>query len=472
MKSVIALVGRPNVGKSTLFNRLTRSRQALVADMPGLTRDRIYGAGRFGDDEFIVIDTAGIGGKKDELQNLMTKQARLAMEEADVVLLLTDARAGLTSDDEIIARQLRAQGKPFWLVANKAEGLDADVACAEFQRLGIANVAAISAAHGDGVPSLMAQVLAELPEPQEEQLPVGPTGIKIAVAGRPNVGKSTLVNRMLGEERVLTYDEAGTTRDSIYIPFRRDDVDYTLIDTAGVRRRHNVTEHIEKISVIKTLQAIDDAHVVILVLDAHDVISDQDASLAGFVLEAGRALVVAINKWDGLESDARQRIKSEVERKLHFFDFARIHFISALHGTGVGEMYQSINAAYRSAMAKFPTPQLTRILEDAIQEHQPPLVKGRRIKLRYAHQGGSAPPVIVIHGSQTSYTPDAYRRYLSNKFRHVLRIEGTPLRIELRDGENPFAGKKNVLTKRQIVKKKRLVKFTKHKKRVSRRNDR
>lgn len=462
MKRVIALVGRPNVGKSTLFNRLTRSRQALVANKPGLTRDRIYGRARIGDEEFIVIDTAGITDAQAGIEAAMTRQAKHAIEEADAVLFLTDGRAGLTVADEHLAADLRRCSKPLWLVVNKVEGMDTAMVNADFHQLGLGDPVAISAEHGDGVRGLMDDVLARVPaqeSPEESEA----QGIKIAVAGRPNVGKSTLVNRMLGEERVLVFDEAGTTRDSIYIPFERDGQRYTLIDTAGVRRRARVEETIEKISVVKTLQAIDDAHVVILVLDARDGVTEQDASVSGFILDAGRALVIAVNKWDGLSPDQRQRVRDDIDRKLDFLDFARVYFISALHGTAVGDLFEPIISAYRSATSKHPTPALTRILEDAVSQHQPPLVRGRRIKLRYAHQGGVQPPRIIIHGNQVLSVPDAYTRYLSNLFRKVLRLEGTPVVIEYKSGENPFRGKKNVLTKRQVQKKKRLRKHVSRK---------
>lgn len=463
MKRVIALVGRPNVGKSTLFNRLTRSRQALVADQPGLTRDRIYGRGQMGEEEFIVIDTAGITeAAAGSIEAAMTRQAKQAIEEADAVLFLTDGRDGLTTADEQLAADLRRCSKPIWVVVNKVEGMDTAMVCADFHQLGLGEPVAISAAHGDGVRALMEDVLERVPQresPEESEA----QGIKIAVAGRPNVGKSTLVNRMLGEERVLVFDKAGTTRDSIYIPFERDGQRYTLIDTAGVRRRARVDEAIEKISVVKTLQAIDDAHVVILVLDAREGVTEQDAAVSGFILEAGRALVIAVNKWDGLTPDQRQHVRDDIDRKLDFLDFARVFFISALHGTAVGELFEPITVAYRSAMSKHPTPLLTRILEDAVSQHQPPLVRGRRIKLRYAHQGGMQPPRIIIHGNQVLLVPDAYTRYLSNTFRKVLRLEGTPVRIEYKSGENPFRGKKNVLTKRQVQKKRRLKKHVSRK---------
>jgi len=463
MKPVIALVGRPNVGKSTLFNRLTKSRDALVADQAGLTRDRKFGEGRLGDKPYIVIDTGGLRGETEGVDVAMASQSWLAVQQADVVLFLADARDGLLPTDQEIAKRLRASGKTVHLVVNKIDGLNSDVVLADFHALGLGDPFGISAAHGRGVTALINQVLEDLPQAAEEEQ-AEQKGIKIAVVGRPNVGKSTLVNRMLGEERVVTFDMPGTTRDSIYLPFERDEQAYVLIDTAGVRRRSKVSEAIEKFSVIKTLQAMEDANVVILMLDASEGITDQDVSLIGFVLDVGRALVIAVNKWDGLESEQRDKIKSELERKLPFLDFAKIHFISALHGSGVGDLYSSVNVAYRSAMAKFNTPALTRLLEDLVSANPPPLVKGRRIKLRYAHQGGQNPPIIVIHGNQTEAVPGAYKRYLMNAFRKHLRLKGTPLRIEFRSGKNPYEGRRNKLTPRQQHKRKRMMKHIKSQK--------
>jgi len=462
MKPVIALVGRPNVGKSTLFNRLTKSRDALVADQAGLTRDRKFGEGKLGDKPYIVIDTGGLSGEHEGVDVAMASQSWLAVEQADVVLFLADARDGLMGTDEEIAKRLRATGKTIHIVVNKIDGLNADVVLGDFHTLGLGEPFAISASHGRGVTALIDQVLEELPYVDEEEEEVEKyKGIKIAVVGRPNVGKSTLVNRMLGEERVITFDLPGTTRDSIYLPFVRDEQDYVLIDTAGVRRRSKVSEAIEKFSVIKTLQAIEDANVAILMLDASEGITDQDASLIGFVLDVGRALVIAVNKWDGLEAEQRDKVKSELERKLPFINFAKIHFISALHGSGVGDLFGSINVAYKSAMAKFNTPELTRLLEDLVSANPPPMVKGRRIKLRYAHQGGQNPPIIVIHGNQTEAVPGAYKRYLMNAFRKHLRLKGTPLRIEFRSGTNPFEGRRNKLTPRQQHKRRRMMKHIK-----------
>jgi GTP-binding protein len=462
MLPVIALVGRPNVGKSTLFNRLTRTRDALVANVPGLTRDRKYGDGRVGERPFIVIDTGGLSGESDDLDGLMAQQAWQAIEEANLLFFLVDARDGLNAGDEAIAEALRRTGKPLMLVVNKTDSIDADSAKADFYTLGLGEMHPIAAAHGRGVTTLMEQAMEQLPEsieaPGETQ---DDDSIRVAVVGRPNVGKSTLINRIMGEERVLVFDRPGTTRDSIFIPFVRDDVAYTLIDTAGVRRRARVKETIEKFSVIKTLQAIDAANVVVLVLDAQQEISEQDASLAGYITEKGRALIVAVNKWDGLDAHARNQIVTQLERRLPFLDFATRCFISALHGSGVGELFPFIQKAYTSAMCEMPTPRLSDILERAVQEHQPPLVRGRRIKLRYAHQGGRNPPVIVIHGNQTERVPATYKRYLVNAFRKALKLTGTPIRIEFKTGDNPYKGRKNKLSGRQQKSKQRLMRHVK-----------
>ncbi len=456
MKPVLALVGRPNVGKSTLFNRLTGTRDALVADFPGLTRDRKFGEGRVGGRPYLVVDTGGLGGEREGLGAQMAAQSWLAVEQADAVLFLVDARDGITAADEEIADRLRATGKPVFLVVNKIDGVDADAALAEAWALGLGQPHPVSAAHGRGVRSLMEAVLAGFPAAGEAAEEDTGAGIKVAVVGRPNVGKSTLINRILGEERVVACDVPGTTRDAIHIPFQRDGERFTLIDTAGVRRRARVREAVEKFSVIKTLQAVEEANVVIMVLDAREGIGDQDASLLGFVVEQGRALVIAVNKWDGLDPARRQRIRQELERRLPFVDFAPVFFISALHGTGVGEVMDAVTEAYANARRHFETPRLTRILQELVTAHPPPLVRGRRIKLRYAHQGGRNPPVIVIHGNQTERVPEAYRRYLVNGFRRRLQLAGTPLRIEFKSGANPYAGRRNVLTRRQLEKRRRL----------------
>jgi len=463
MSFTMAIEGRPNVGKSTLFNRMTRTRDALVADFPGLTRDRKYGDGKLGERPYIVIDTGGLTGDTEDLDGLMAQQAWQAIEEADLVFFLVDGRDGLTAADEAVATALRRTGKPRLLVVNKTDGIDSEVASSEFFALGLGDPHPVSAAHGRGVNALMAAAMALLPSAETVPAPADDDTIRVAVVGRPNVGKSTLINRMLGEERVLAYDMPGTTRDSIFIPFERDAVAYTLIDTAGVRRRARVREAIEKFSVIKTLQAIDAAHVVILVLDAQLGIGEQDASLAGYIAEKGRALVVAVNKWDGLESHNRREVSEQLERKLPFLGFARTCFISALHGTGVGDLFPQVRKAYAAAMRELPTPELTRILERAVQEHQPPLVHGRRIKLRYAHQGGRNPPVIVIHGNQTERVPEAYRRYLVNAFRSAMQLAGTPVRIEFKTGSNPYKGRRNKLTPRQVQRKSRLMRHVKKK---------
>lgn len=463
MKPVIALVGRPNVGKSTLFNRLTRSRDALVADQPGLTRDRKFGEGRLGEKSYIVVDTGGLSGDETGLDGLMASQSWQAVEESDIVLFLVDARDGLAVDDQTIANRLRAAGKQVYLVVNKTDGLQEEMATAEFHALGLGEPHAIAAAHGRGVHALIDKVLAGLPETEDTTEVEMQPGIRIAIVGRPNVGKSTLVNRILGEERVVAYDQPGTTRDSIYLPFERDGQNYTLIDTAGIRRRSKVSEAVEKFSVIKAMQAIEDANVVIMLLDAREGISEQDTTLFGFILDSGRALVIAVNKWDGLDPEHKERVKQELDRRLPFLTFARIHYISALHGSGVGNLFTSVLRAYESAMRNLATNRLTRILENLVQVHQPPLIKGRRIKLRYAHQGGKNPPLIVIHGNQTESIPDVYKRYLINGFYKQLKMEGTPIRLEFKSGKNPFAGKKNILTRRQLEKRKRLRKYTSRK---------
>ena len=465
MKPVIALVGRPNVGKSTLFNQLTRSRDALVADLPGLTRDRKYGDARIEDKSFIVIDTGGIGEGEQGIDAYMAEQSRLAIHEADIVLFLVDARAGLTAADQDIATELRTLSKRVHLVVNKIDGVHEDAAMAEFHQLGFGELFGIAASHGRGISQMMGEVLVDYP-PDEEGAPETETGIKIAIVGRPNVGKSTLVNRLLGEERVVVYDMPGTTRDSIYIPYERRGKRFTLIDTAGVRRRGRVDEGVEKFSVIKTLQAIKDAHVVVLVFDARESIVDQDLHLLGFVIQSGRALVVAINKWDGMSDYDRDLVKKDIERRLDFIPWARVHLISARHGTGVGDLYPSIEKAHASAGIKVPTNRLTQILQDAVEQHQPPLVGGRRIKLRYAHMGGQNPPLVVIHGNQTESVPGAYKRYLENVFRKVLRIEGTPIAIEFKTGDNPFKEQKKELSPAQLEKRRRLVQS--HKKREKR----
>lgn len=466
----IALVGRPNVGKSTLFNFLTRSRDALVADYPGLTRDRQYGFGKRGDKPYLVIDTGGLSGESDIIDDQIAEQANKAMEEADAILFMVDARDGLTGFDHAITKRLRQAKKPIHLVVNKAEGMDKDIVASDFFALGLGQPQCVSAAHGDGITQLVSEVLEALPDASEEELDEHYPGIRVAVIGRPNAGKSTLVNRILGEERVVASEVAGTTRDSIFVPFERDDKEYTLIDTAGIRRRAKVDLAVEKFSIAKAMQAIDTAHVVIAVLDAHTEIAEQDARLIGMVIERGRALVLAVNKWDGLEQDEREWIKQQLEVKLPFAKFANLHFISALHGTGVGDLFKSIQSAYTAAMVKMSTSDLTRHLETAVFSHQPPAVAGRRIKLRYAHQGGSNPPLIIVHGNQLNRLSDTYRRYLSNYFREVYKLYGTPVRFEFRTGDNPFHGRKNkVKTERQENKARRTRRFIRDAKKSRRR---
>jgi GTP-binding protein len=460
MIPVLALVGRPNVGKSTLFNRLTNSRDALVANIAGLTRDRLYGEGRHDERRFIVIDTGGINGGEEGLESVMVGQSLQAIEEADLVMLLVDARDGLTQGDEFIVAHLRRKQKPVMLVVNKVDGLDQDQVFSDFYSLGFADMHAIAASQGRGILKMLDATLAHFP-PSESIAVIAdeaPNSIRITIAGRPNVGKSTLVNRMLGEERVVVFDEAGTTRDSIYIPFERRGQNYTLIDTAGIRRRGKTTELIEKFSVVKSLQAIQDAHVVVLMLDAREGVVEQDLHLLGYVLETGRALVIALNKWDGMDEYARDLVKQAIRRRFEFVDFARIHFISALHGTGVGNLFDSVLIAYQSAFKSISTSRLNQILSRIQSTHQPPLINGRRIKLRYAHVGGHNPPIFVIHGKQTDELPDSYVRYLEKNFRKLLKLEGTPIRIQLRNDENPFTKNETDLNYQQVARKRRILK--------------
>jgi len=440
MIPVIALIGRPNVGKSTLFNVFTRSRDAIVANQPGLTRDRQYGVGERADKTFIVVDTGGLSGEKQDLDDLMARQTRLAMEEADELVFLVDAHDGLTSGDRLIADLVRKSGKSCHLVVNKVDGLDQNQAAADFYVLGFDRLQSISAAHRKGSGALLDELLA--PYPAQMEPVVADFGPSIAVIGRPNVGKSTLINRLVGQERVVAFDQPGTTRDTIAVPFERHGKPYTLIDTAGVRRRGKVHQAVEKFSVIKALEAIEKSQVVIVVVDARDGLTDQDLTLMGYAIAAGRALVIAINKWDGLDADQRDRNRSTLQRRLTFASFAEQHFISARHGTGVGELMAAVDRAYASACRDLNTRYLTDLLEEAVFKHNPPLHHGRRVKLRYAHQGGRNPPVIVIHGNRTQHLPEAYLRYLSNFFITKLKLKGTPLRLELKSGNNPFADKK------------------------------
>jgi GTP-binding protein len=471
MLPVIALVGRPNVGKSTLFNYLTKSREALVADFPGLTRDRQYGRVKRGARDCLVVDTGGITDSADGIESFARKQVQIALEEADVIFFLVDAREGISSGDYDIADELRKLGKPIVLVTNKTDGIDAQAAMVDFYSLALGEPVKISATHGRGIFELLALVDELLPETDDEAEEIE-QGISIAVVGRPNVGKSTLVNRLLGEERVIVFDEPGTTRDSIYIPFERNEQQFTLIDTAGMRRRAKVSETIEKFSVIKSLQAIEKAHVVIYLIDAREGITDQDCHLLGLVLEAGRALIIGLNKWDGLSTDQKEIIKRQLEIKLPFLDFAEKHPISALHGSGVGKLFDVVHKLYAAAMIDMSTPVLTRILTEAIAVHQPPLVNGRRIKLKYAHQGGRNPPTIIIHGSQTDALPDAYKRYLINFYRDKLKLEGTPVRIKLKSADNPFVENKEKVSDFQKEKRKaQVVRFHKHKKNSDKNKD-
>jgi len=458
MLPVVALVGRPNVGKSTLFNCLTKTRDALVADQPGLTRDRNYGYGKVGPCPYIVVDTGGLTGDEEGIETEMASQSLAAIDEADIIFFLVDARAGLIVGDHNIAKRLRATGKPLYLVVNKVDGMEINTALSDFYSLGFKDHYAIAASHRRGVRSMMDEVLPEAPE--DTTTPAHDGGICISIVGRPNVGKSTLVNRILGEERVVVYDMPGTTRDSIKIPFERQGKKYTLIDTAGIRRKKNVSEMVEKFSIIKTLQAIEESQVAILVLDAHLGVTDQDANLLGNIIDSGRAIVIAVNKWDGISPEAREKIKADLGRKLAFINYAKFHFISALHGSGVGDLYKSVEKAYQSALSDLSTPRLTRLLEQAVEAHQPPMVRGHRIKLRYAHQGGKNPPIVVIHGNQTDSVPEAYKRYLVNFFRKATKIEGTPIRIEFKSSSNPFEGRKNKFATRQVEKRVKTKKFT------------
>lgn len=440
MLPVIAIVGRPNVGKSTLFNRLTRTRDALISDVPGTTRDRQYGEVNIDDRRFIIIDTGGITEETDEIGELITKQALQAIEDADKVLFMIDGRAGITSEDRMIAESLRRTGKPLYLAVNKTEGIDPNLSVVDAYELGIPKPVGIAAAHGSGISRLVETLF---PEPIENDSESEKAfGIKLAIVGRPNVGKSTLTNRMLGEERVIVHDSAGTTRDSIFIPLERLGKHYTLIDTAGVRKRKKVSDVPEKFSIVKTLQAVENSNVVLYVIDARIGVSDQDLKLLGFVLDCGKALVIAVNKWDGMTEEDRDHARNTIDRQLTFVDFARVHFISALHGSGVGNLFDSVNEAYESATRKLSTPMLNKLLEQALVTHSPPLVHGRRVKLRYAHAGGHNPPRVIIHGNQLNELPESYRKFLSAFFIKKLKLFGTPVLVEFKTSENPFATKR------------------------------
>ena len=463
MKPVLALVGRQNVGKSTLFNCLTRSRNALVSEIAGMTRDRQYGDAYFLDYQFIVIDTAGIGDNTEEIDKLSIEQSLQAVEEADKVLFLVDGRAGITAEDRTLASLLRTMNKTIYLVVNKTEGIHDDLASAEFFSLGFGQPLCISSAHYYGLDDLIQTVFADLPEArvEEGEKKYDDSVIKLAIIGKPNVGKSTLINRMLGEERVIVFDQPGTTRDSIFIPLERNDQKYMLIDTAGIRRRGKIFETTEKFSVVKTLQAIADTNVVLFVIDAREGATEQDMRLLGYIIESGKALVVALNKWDGMSEEEREQTRTTVDRRLNFVDFARLHYISALHGSGVGNLFTSINEAFASANKTMATSALNKILREALLKHSPPLVHGRRVKPRYAHTGGHNPPIVIIHGNQVEDLPESYTRFLEGFYQEKLGLIGTPIKIEYKNSSNPYEGKRNVLTESQLRKRKRMIKHSK-----------
>ena len=464
MKPVIAIVGRPNVGKSTLFNRITRSRSALVADRPGVTRDRQYGPAHHAGRAFLLIDTGGIGENEhdsEQVADLMEEQSILATREAEIVLWIVDGRAGLSAVDETLAGILRPLCKQIYLIINKTEGMDTDMASIEFHGLGMGSPWPISAKQGHGIDDLLDDVVSSLGEEQTNVADESENGLKITVIGKPNVGKSTLVNRMLGEKRMLTFDQPGTTRDSIAIPFERENKAYILIDTAGVRRKARVTDKIEKFSIIKSIQAIDSSRIVILVIDAHDGVTEQDANLLGMVVDSGKSLIITVNKWDGLDQTTRARVRGEIERKLGFIDYACTHYISALHGSGVGNVFHTIDHIDKTLTRETSASKLTSFLYNATEAHPPPMVRGRRVKLRYAHIGGHNPIRIIIHGNQIEHVPESYRRYLAKSIRNQLQLKGRPILIEFKSGENPFKGRKNVLTKRQVDKRKRMMRHVK-----------
>ncbi len=440
MKPTLVLVGRPNVGKSTLFNRLTKSRDAIVADMPGLTRDRHYGHGKLGKKPYLVVDTGGFEPLvKDGILHEMARQTEQAIAEADAIIFVVDGRTGLTPHDKEIANKLRRIDRPVFVAVNKAEGMNSGMVEADFHELGLGEPNAISAAHGEGVRGLVEMALESFPEPEDDEW--HSDAVRVAIVGRPNVGKSTLINTLLGEERVIAFDAPGTTRDSIEIDFERGGRKYVLVDTAGMRKRGKVFEAIEKFSVVKTLQSIEDANVVILMVDAQADVSDQDAHIADFIVQSGRALVVAVNKWDGLDAYTREQTRQILQRKLKFLDFAKFHFISALENIGLGNLFKSVDAAYSAAMAKMSTPRLTRVLIDAVAKQAPAKHNMFRPKPRYAHQGGSNPPIIVVHGNAVDHITDSYRRYLEHTFREAFKLQGTPLRIQFVSAKNPFADK-------------------------------
>ncbi len=465
MLPVVAIVGRPNVGKSTLFNALTRTRDALVADLPGVTRDRQYGISRVGERPVVLVDTGGLVSGAEGIDYLTANQVHQAIDEATLVLFVVSARDGLTSEDQEVAEVLRQKGQPVMLVANKTDGIDADVAVADFASLGMGDAAQVAAAHRRGMEKLMREVDAQLPpaeepEPEDEDI----DRRRLTIVGRPNVGKSTLVNRLLGEERVMAYDMPGTTRDTITVQLEKNGLEYDLIDTAGVRRRSKVHDAVEKFSVIKALQAIERAHVVVLMLDAREGLTDQDMTLLSHALEQGRGLVIAVNKWDGLEDDHRKQVLAELDRRLDFVPWARRVRISALHGTGMDILLRAVNDAWESATREMSTSELTRVLTRAFEAHQPPMKQGRSARLRYAHMGGKMPPRIVIHGNRVDTIPVSYRRYLENTFIKAFKLSGTPVVIDFRSGDNPFKDRRNTLTERQVKRRKRLKKFTSRKK--------
>ncbi len=461
MRTVIALVGRPNVGKSTLFNRLTHRRDALVADAPGLTRDRRYGAAEIGDRACTLIDTGGLFDET-AVGGLMARQAGVAIEEADVVLFMVDARAGLTATDIDIAEQLRKSDRKVVLAINKIDNTALDVAAAEFSRLGFAAQAQISAAHGRGMAALQQVLLDALPNAVDSPvLDAGPKRMRVAVIGRPNVGKSTLVNRWLGEERQVVFDAPGTTRDAIEIPFDHDVGRFTLIDTAGVRRKGKVEDVVEKFSVVKALDAIESADVAVVVIDASEQLVEQDLHMLGYAIDRGAGLVIAVNKWDGLTSEQRERLKTELDRRLDFAPWAPVHRISALHGTGVRGLLEDVKRVYEAGQFEVSTAFLARVLTEAVEQHAPPSSNGRRIKLRFAHKASGHPPTIVVHGNQTHAVPESYTRYLENRFRSALKLVGMPVRIVYKTGVNPYAGRRNELTPRQKQSRKRMMRHVK-----------
>lgn len=464
MLPIIALVGRPNVGKSTLFNQLTHSRDALVADFSGLTRDRKYGEGLFEEKPYIVIDTGGLSSKDEGLDALMAKQSLAAITEADEVLFLVDARAGLTVEDKHIAEILRKSQKNITLVVNKTDGLDENTAIVEFYELGFSNVYPISASHKRGLIHLMQEILQAHPAESEEKTESIADGLKLAIIGRPNVGKSTLINRIIGEERLVALDLPGTTRDSIAVPFEYHGEKLTLIDTAGIRRKGKVFEAVEKFSIVKALKALEMANVCLILLDAREGVTEQDMHLIGFAINAGKAIVIAVNKWDGLSAEQRQQVKQGLERRLVFADFAKMHFISALHGSGVGDLLPMVYKAYASSCKSISTSELNRAFAEIVAKHQPPSVHGRRIKLRYAHIGGHNPPLFIIHGNQTESLPESYKRYLINAFRAYFKLSGTAIKLQFKSSDNPYKDKKNVKTARQLKKRQRLMRYYKKKK--------